>query len=305
MAKSNWFFTLEFDECGARPGATATGIRTQSARELEEIAEAAGFDLTTCYESPTIGAVRQLRVQEPEDSLRLQRLIKEIKLRYNLVPAGSMPTQGKRQEKFFGVRKVRSYSKQELDHCELLYLHCGTCSIAKHQDAETEELMTETYVSVPGSTKKKVRFGNLSPFRALVVRGDLKSSLESESLTGLRFEPVVNGENIFKLTSSIVLPRCKLPLVGGNGLVIEDVDNWSDEIGWRLFRDHGYDPAELVFGRTEIESIGEFDIAITRERTGVSDKRAVRWCIVSQKFRRVLTTLKVVEAQYAPVRIQV
>jgi hypothetical protein len=303
MPKSIWRFLIEYDEFGNEPGSTGIGIRARTSFELEEMARDSGFVLTTSYSTPKLGCVRMLQVSEPEDSPRLARLLIEIRNRFGLEPSPTSAIPESLRGRFFGVRKERKYTISELDQCELLYLHSGIRSIANHCDGDHLQVSQETYVAESGTTNKRCRFGSLSPFRALAVSGDLKKELEDECLAKIYFEPVVNGDDIWKLSSEMVLPRCKLPLVGGDGLPIDDINTWSRNAGWRWFDDHGYDPQELVYDRRDIESLGPFDIAVTSERTGITESRAVRWCVVSQRFRSLLKSLKVSQATYAPVRL--
>jgi len=303
MAKAIWDLTIEFDESDNPSGPTPTGLKARSAKDVEEMAEAAGLALTTNYESPRNGSVRQLRVKEDENSPKLKTIIEEIEKRYSLVPATRMPVPAEDRDRKFGVRKRRTYTRKEIVSAELLCLYDLKRPIAEHAEGNAEQVANEIYVVEPGSVNPKVPIGFLSPFGRVAVSNDLKLKLEKSKLETLTFDPIVNGDGIWKLSSSITLPRCLLPLVRGDGQIVDEGDDPSGRVSWRYYDDEGYVPPELSFDRSEVTGLRAFDIANAAERVGDVPFRSNRLLIVSQHFRETLEAIKVRSVNFVPVNL--
>ena len=273
-------------------------IYAASAEEVEELAVVSGFEVTGWDRD---GAkYRKIAVKEPEGSERLKKLLAAIKNKYGFVPNERLVVPVADRDHVFGVHKVREYTPEEIDSCELLYISFVDKTIAVHKWGTPEQIEAEQYVVEKHRKKKTVPFGFLTPFPAKAVTGELKDQLENAGLEGVEFEPVVNGDDIWKLWSSLRLPRCQLPLVDGSGAEVEP-DVWP-KFGEKFFDDKGYNPPELTYNRNEVEKLGAFDIAMTAERIG-GYPHVYRLHVVSQRFREVLNELKVPAVHYAPVRL--
>ena len=274
------------------------GIYTASAEEVEELAAASGFEASGWDRD---GAkYRKIEVKEPESSERLKKLLAAIEDKYGFVPSERSVVPVADRDRVFGFHKDRKYTAEEIDSCELLYISFVNKIIAEHKWGTPEQIEAEQYVVERHRKKKTVPFGTLMPFHAMAITGELKNQLEDAELKRVEFEPVVNGDDIWKLWSSLRLPRCLLPLVDGSGAEVEP-DDWP-EFGEKFFDDEGYSAPELTYNRNEVEKLGGFDIAMTAERIG-GYPHVFRLHVVSQRFREVLKQLKVPAVHYAPVRL--
>ena len=275
------------------------GIYAASAEEVEELAAASGFEASGWDRDGV--KYRKIDVKEPEGSERLKRLLAAIKDKYGFVPGEHKIVPMADRDRVFGVCKVRQYSPEEVDSCEHLNINSVGKQIAEHKDGTPEQAEAEQYVVERHRKKKTVPLGSLMPFRQIAVTGELKDQLEGAGLKGVEFEPVVNGDDIWKLGSSFKMPRCLLPLVDSAGAQVEPAE-WL-EFGGKYYDDKGYDPFELTYNKDEVEKLGAFDIAMTAERIGVKKERSSRELVVSQRFRKVLDELNLSAVRYTPVRL--
>ena len=274
------------------------GIYAATAEEVEELAAVSGFEASGWDRDEY--KYRKIDVKEPEGSERLKKLLAAIKDKYGFVLNERLVVPVADRDHVFGVHKVREYTPEEIDSCELLYINFAGKAIAEHKDGTPEQVEAEQYVVERHRKKKTVQFGYLTPFAAKAVTGELKDQLEDAGLKRVEFEPVINGDDIWKLWSSLKMPRCLLPLVDQNGAEIgPDV---RPKFGEQYFDDKGYNPPELTYNRNEVEKLGTFDIAMTAERIG-GYPEVFRLHVVSQRFREVLKQLKVPAVHYAPVRL--
>ena len=279
-------------------GPHSRGIYTASAEDIEELAAVSGFEVTG-WDRDGVKR-RKIEVREPEGSERLKKLLAAIEDKYGFVPNERLVVPVADRDHVFGLHKVREYTPKEIGSRELLYIEFVGKAIAEHKDGTPEQVEAEQYVVERHRKKKTVQFGYLTPFTAKAVTGELKDQLEDAGLKRVEFEPVINGDDIWKLWSSLRMPRCLLPLVDQNGAEVEPDD--SPEFGEQYFDDKGYNPPELTYNRNEVEKLGTFDIAMTAERIG-GYPEVFRLHVVSQRFREVLKQLKVTAVHYAPVRL--
>jgi len=302
MPKTTWSFSILFNK--ENPLQTrSVGIFAASPEDVDHFGEVSGLQVDSAL-SPTLGIRKALKVCEEEASEALIRLLRAIKERYGFEPSRSFVVPLSKRNLWFGVQKERTYSEEEIQGAELLYLYAADKEIAEQRDASLEQLASEIYVGKGPKGGAKRTFGMLTPFHALAVRTELKQQLEQEELRGLLLdEPVVGVKDTWRLFSSIILPRCKLPLIDCiTGEEVVPYDVWPEKWGERWYDDRGYVPPELVYEREALKAL-KFDIAMTAERTGVNKERAFRWCLVSQKFRSTMIKLKVPGVRYVPVRL--
>lgn len=107
-------------------------------------------------------------------------------------------------------------------------------------------------------------------------------------------------QTIWQPWSTIAMPRCCLPVVSSWGEPCESIGIEStNHRGWH-YECGPYQPEELVFLRTEVAPLGDFDIAVCQEYLGAGYMRFPT-LVVSQRFRQVLRELKVPGVAYAPV----
>ena len=302
MPKTIWSFSIAFDNENSLQ-TNADGIYAASAEDVDYFGEVSGLHVDSSL-SPRFGMMKTLKVSEEESSEALAQLLGAIKERYGYEPSQSFIWPLSKREQWFGVQRDRTYSEEEIQEAELLYFYYATQEIAEQRDPSPQQLVSEIYVGKGPKGGPRRPFGTLTPSHALAVDTGLKQRLEEEELEGLLLdEPVVGAKDTWRLFSSIILPRCRLPLIDGiTGEEVVPYDVWPEKWGDRWYDDCGYRPPELVYEREALQAL-EFDIAMTAERTGVNKERAFRWCVVSQKFRSAMIKLKVPGVRYVPVRL--
>lgn len=251
----------------------------------------------------------RIEINEPCDSNTLEKLFDIIHQRYGLVPWPNAVFDMRQRDKFFGVQRIREFTKKEIDSCE--YLSFGLTHSLGHAVFRTDEqFAADQYVADKvANLKKDPAMGCLSPFQALVVMPKMRELLLGEDLVGLAVNDEVTGSNgkLFKLGSSIILPRTLTRIVNMHG---EDVDPdvWKVTTIHGGTEDHIYDdghrPCIIRYRREEFEALGPFDVAMTYEHIGNHKQGAYRGPIVSQKFRQLLKKMKVRGTHYFPIQIE-
>ena len=277
------------------PAPDSRGINVTSEEEVREFAEAAGLAIPDDFDE------EEIEIELPEDSPEFARLIELIASRYGYTPYYAKIIPATLREQSFGIVRTRKFSAAELAAADFLCLEDAGKVIANFKNGTPEQFDKEIYVVEKNRYKKKVQMGALAPFHGIAVTRKLKDALQKSGLIGLEFSPVINGNDIWKLGSSIFMPRCSTKLVNGKGDEVQ-FDEWSDILGLRLFDDEGFRPCQLSFRTDEVEEMGEFDIAMTQERTGPSLYSSFRDLIVSQRFRQELEGLKIPGVRYVPIR---
>lgn len=296
--------TWKFSICGKTGYSlepTSIGIDVSLPSEVEAIGKAAGFEVSGWDRGNE--SYRKIEVDDPEGSYRLLRLLKIIQEKFGFVPSMRKIVPESERGKVFDVSKLRKYSKKEIQICDYLCISFTEKIIAEHLWGSEEDIEKERYLVQNHKKKTSVLMGCLSPFPAIAVSGELKLDLEQAGLIGLTFEPVINGDDIWKPTSSIMMPQCLLPLVDGSGAIV-GADDWPDKWSDKYYDDGGYEPPEMRYNKEEIGQLEPFDFAITAERTGGIKATSFRRYVVSQRFKNCLDKLKVRGVRYTPVRIE-
>jgi len=248
-------------------------------------------------------------ITESPESPRLAKLLEILENRHGFKPWPHTVFDMRQRDKFFGVERKRVFSKKEIDQCE--YLAFGLMYSLGHAVYRTEEqFASEQYVTDKvANLKKDTAMGCLSPFQALVVMPKMREILLKEDLVGLDVNDEVIGSKgkLFKLGSSVILPRTLTRIVNGQG---EDVDPdvWKVTTIHGGTEDHIYDdghrPCILRYRKSEFEALAPFDVAMTYEFIGNHKQGAYRGMIVSQKFRQLLKQLKVRGTYFSPIHIE-
>ncbi len=283
----------------APPGPSTTGIHAHTGEEVELIGRQAGLAVTGS------DAGRQIDVDMVEDDPRLTAVYECIWDTFHLKPSRWHVVPRELRDTYFGVRKLVTWTKREIDACELLWLR-NTQLIATHANATAEQLEREIYVAeLDHRQRSATQFGSLMPFTALAVAEPLRSQLLAAELKGLHLPEVEfrpPNRKVIKplwgLKSSIILPKPLNLLQGEDGNAVEPNTEW-----WCWWDDGGRDPAVLRYKREELSALGPFDIAMTLERVGQTEQGAYRQCIVNQRFRETLARLKVKGVDYVPVEL--
>jgi hypothetical protein len=222
------------------------------------------------------------------------------------------------RDRYFSATHFYVFQEQELEECELLRLTAAQdwdigwkavitrCPYMKGKDGQ-RVVSTDAEFQ-----RKRIEFGvngMTSWFFFAVDR--IKTALESAGLVGLKMVPTTPEDGraykkpLWELSSSIVLPPCLTPRQAahdGSDVIRTDDETRKLCLQWD---DRGRIPAVLRFLRKEIEALGPFDIAVTREGTG--EGPPWMWApavIVSPRFRRVMAELGVKHHYYAPVHLE-
>lgn len=314
-----WNFTVSHEK---RPDddvrACGSVFYTDTAAEIHTLAERSGLEVKEsqadklAMERDGAFPVRtSLHIAEPEDSKALHEVIVGLRSTYGIDLANDSLIPN-RARYFFRIRKVREFAEHQIDGAPYLWLHADKFAIGTWLTPTDEEYSQGIY-AVKNDTKQtsKVSFGCLSPFPAIGVDQTLKEELERHALVGLHFNPItVHTERgkarkaVWNLTSSIVLPRTRTRFINKHGHDKEPFDDWSDRWESAHFHDDGYEPPVLEYAQHLMESLGSFDVAITAERIGNGPRISFPAVIVSQRFRQVLSKLKIPGVGYTPVAIR-
>ena len=118
---------------------------------------------------------------------------------------------------------------------------------------------------------------------------------------GLNFKKLKNSRDLFNLSSEITLPKSLTMYVNGKGEEVSVLDPWENNEE-RHFDDGFLNPC-LSYSQKEFDGVGDFDIAMTLERTGTHNEGASRSFVVSQKFKKALSIFNIAGAEYQPVLV--
>lgn len=312
IANVTWKFTISIDnhylgqesEVQGNP----LGLNIENHESVRNLARETGVDVV-CHKKLSNREYVGIEVAEPPDSPRLIKLLQIIEDRYGYKPWPHAVFDMRQRDRFFGVQRLRTFSKKEIDAAE--YLSFGLTTSLGHAVFRTEEQFYQNqYVTDKvANLKRDPAMGCLSPFQALVVMPKMREMLLRQGLIGLDVDDEVLGSKgrLFKLGSTINLPRTLTRIVNMHG---EDVD--PDE--WKITTIHGgtedhiYDdghrPCIIRYRRDEFEKVTPFDVAMKHEAIGNHKQGAYRGLIVSQKFRQVLKDLKVRGTHYFPIQLE-
>lgn len=247
---------------------------------------------------------RRMDVDLPVDSPELLQIFELIRQECEFEPNQNKITAHELRGRFFEVYRTRIFSKIEIEEAELLHIvNVGKIIARFLLDSKADaHFKTERYIVKGYKPRKTIKIGGVSPGHGTAVTSELKVDMEQAELVGLQLDPVVGADDLWKLTSSITLPRSLLRLQDEIGEFV-DAESWPTKFSCKYFDDDGYEPCQLRYQRNEIEQLGAFDIAVTAERTMRNRVTATRKCVVSQKFRKLMETLKIKGIEYVPVRL--
>lgn len=248
-----------------------------------------------------------IKIEDEADSSRLNEVIGLIKCETGIEPLPLSYIPHDQLESHYCIRYDRNYEKADLDAAPFLRIKISRDSSQLAQASHQKE--DESYaVQFDGKQKKACQFGSLYPHACYGVAAALKVHLESAGLTGLGFEPIeiIPPEKavkpLWKIKSTIRLPRCALPWVHLNGLPFS-----GDYSQWSYVDDGGYFPEEFSYFKSDLKLCGEFDVAETMERISAGGRFRHREIIVSQRFRQAIEAFPQKSGlgmDFVPVRIQ-
>jgi len=202
----------------------------------------------------------------------------------------------------YGIIKRRVYTKKDIENADYLRLERRgfNCIAAYKQNSENAYIVRHD-----NKLKNKTDFGWLDVIFTPFVSSSGKEQLEAFELNGMEFVPAIyekpekSPKKLFQLTSVNTMPSCLLTVQNNNGDIISD----DDHSGARIWNDNGYRLPVLKYNRQEVEVMGEFDIAKTKELIGNMPQQYKHHYIVSQKFRQCLEKMKVKGVDYVPVEL--
>lgn len=223
---------------------------------------------------------------------------------------GLTPLKGKldrhQRENWFFCQIERVFDRKDITQAPLLELLAKKELAYRAPSHHPESFVLRADVKLKNS---KWHYGYVDYHDVPVCDDNLRYKLEAENLRGLRFDAVgysppekAHYRTLWRVTSSIQMPRLRTPLVDAEGKpFVGPLTN--DESCRGCYPDDSIaSPAILRFSREEVGTLGPFDAAVTQERMGSWDTSAYRRVIVRQRFREVFERLKIPGVEFIPVR---
>ena len=202
----------------------------------------------------------------------------------------------------YAFKFIRKFTKSEIDSAQYLRMNInGLGYIASHADTTADGYV----LRVDKKQKNTLAIGWLSPIITPFASDTGRAELEKHHFKGLEFFPAIfdKPEKVTKplwmLTSSITLPPCLLPVQNQRGEIVDP----NTEEGERIWDDAGRVLPVLRYDRGQIQAIGEFDIAKTRELIGGMRRHYRHHYVVSQRFRKAIIDGKHRWIDFVPVEV--
>lgn len=243
-------------------------------------------------------------VEDPADSPRLRTAYALIEESLGMKPSKCRIEPISRRPEFFCVEIRREFEPGELDAADHLCVRAleptAIASMAR-PCKDQEVLVTLDHWLLPEPRD----IGSFC-YGGLGCSDRMRSKLAALEWKGLDFIPVrvhpagaaepVGWPRMWGLTSSVVLPPAADALIDGRG------DPFTGDYSRGVFyNDGGYEPHGPRYRREDLGTIPPFDIAVSRERTGLHDWQAFRHVVVSQRARQDLLRLGAVDLEFWPV----
>jgi len=205
----------------------------------------------------------------------------------------------------YTIRRERVYSREEICQAELLRLAGSQRKFAEFAPDRSGEVYV---VELSQHLKSKIDFGCSHYHVSVLMSGRLKDALEAEGLTAVNFKeasyekpPKPDTKRLWQFGSTVKMPACQTVRQDTHGNFVNDDGPPAGSLGY-YWDDAGFQPAELVYNRAEVEQLPPFDIAMTREFVG-EPFAPYREIIVTQRFREAMEKHGVKTADWAPVRL--
>jgi hypothetical protein len=218
--------------------------------------------------------------------------------------------------KYFYLWIAREYEEKDVRDLPYVRVQCSRVIADSRDPIQMDD---ERYLAKANNRlTAHWEYGNLGTLAGYAMTTRLKDLLQQQGMKGFRPRPVTfdklekAAKELWQPWSDVMMPRCLLPLVDNagepttpDGLAdpIEYTDRPRDP-GRGVHYDAGpYISEELCYSAAEVAELGEFDIAIARERVGATKRVAFRPVVISQRFRQALKKEKLPGMQYKPVRL--
>lgn len=208
------------------------------------------------------------------------------------------------REHEFAVIRRRTYNENEIAAAPLLMLRPRFCDdvMANYYGGDDDQ----GWIAKADKRleKEKLEIGHFDSFEAILLGAALHDQLLSADLAGLDFIPVRYdhperaARQLWQFGHKVKMPVCLLPRQG-----VDRLDYVEGERNGSYWDDGGCVPPELRFRRSEVEAMGHFDVARTREKIGFHGGHYRSEVIVSQRFREVLEKAEIKTIHYVPVRL--
>jgi len=250
-----------------------------------------------------------LDVDIEESDPRLPKLL-ELLASHGMRP---VPEELKRKElsdeewqRYFRWRKYRTYDPSDCMACE--YVRMRVTQAVSGMDRRPDNKQFEMWRSKPTAWMLKAGIASAEiSYEEIVVSSEVRAALEAGQFAHLRFNniihnPVWKASLWWELDSDLMLPQVSPTtlLIDDRGEPIKHGDIARPFIGMEP-RD-GINPPLYTYRRSDLESVGPFDIARAYEPYGnrLPQRNAL---IVSQRFFRKCLQLKL-DCMWVPVRIE-
>jgi hypothetical protein len=199
----------------------------------------------------------------------------------------------------FQLRTIVEYEEAEIEAADLLCLNAwaewSVTACAGRHDKRWIGMID--YVGVDAGKGWNQTHGVVDGWRNYFVHPKVRAHFER---TGLQLayhplewdKPELAQGAFWEIDTPYTMPSCLTPIS-------------QDEAGLRFYDDAGCEPSELRFRRGEVEAMGDFDAAWTKEEVGKpNDPRdGGHHLIVSQRFRRACLDYPLEHVSFVPVRL--
>ncbi|MEO5712716.1 MAG: hypothetical protein ABIT37_04435 [Luteolibacter sp.] len=251
------------------------------------------------FDSPNSMTDSELIISFDESRGFLPELLARFE-RYGLKPHPRMLLFGADPKREFGYKINRKFERKDLLDVKYFDLMWGGRNDCFPRD-EILEIKHIKELSKGWATQFARKFG----FHPLLCNDEGRKILMENHIKGIEFmempfdKPPQRRGNFYSIATNQLMPNCLLPV----GTGVEGVD------GMKVYLDGPYDPPILQFRRSEVEALGGFDVAYTREIVEssymINERKVNRFphrMIASAKLVNLLKDAKV-KHEAIPVRL--
>lgn len=298
MSKITTCITIAFSD---QRRASGSFIYLDSEATFDAI-ESLGFVETT--KKPKGSLDRYLEVVLEEDDPRIFEIQKALQ-DYEMTHYPHRFERRAFNDREYAIRRERVYSREEICQAELLRIAGSERKFAEFAPDHSGEVYV---VEISQHLKNKIDFGCSYFHVGVLMSGRLKAALEAEGLAAVKFQeasfdkpPKTDTKRLWQFGSTVRMPACKTQRQDTHGAFVTEDGPPAGNLGY-YWDDAGFQPAELVYSRADVEQLPRFDIAMTQEFVG-EPFAPYREIIVTQRFREAMEKQGVKTALWAPVHL--